>query len=132
MFGVSVRVKGSFEAAKLYCGAFGLTLGYHVLNPDGNGYYHSELQRDGKTWIAVLEAPESPAGNPVELDFTFTTKEELVRAFELLKEGGQVTLDICELPWSPCAAMVTDRFGVNWYLTLPGYRPPEDFKPEDC
>lgn len=129
MFGIGIYIKDSMEAVKLYTAAFGLELGYHVLTPDGGGYYHSELMKDGKEAFSVVEALEQAAGNPIELGHTFDTRERLERAFALLKEGGRVVLDISELPWSPCAARVTDRFGVNWYLTLPQHRPPEDFQP---
>ena len=44
-----------------------------------------------------------------------------------MKEGGAVELEPCELPWSPWAAGVRDRFGVRWYLTLRQHLPAEDF-----
>lgn len=133
IIGIGLNVKGSREAVDLYEKAFGFTLGYHVLNEDGS-FFHSELLDGGQQALSVVEAPgDSPApiGSPVELGRTFHTREELVRAFDLLKEGGQVKMDVRELPWSPCAASVTDRFGVNWFLSLPQHRPPEDFKPGD-
>lgn len=133
IFGVGLYVNGSKDAVELYCKAFGLELGYHVLNEDGS-YFHSELMTGGgQSACSVVEAAEplSAGGNPIELDYTFQTREELEQAFALLKEGGTVKMEIRELPWSPAAACVTDRFGVNWYLTLPGYRPPDDFKPGD-
>lgn len=131
--GVGLYVKGSREAADLYQKAFCWTLGYHVLNEDGS-YFHSELLDKGQGVLSVVEAPgdsPKPIGNPVELGRTFQTEEALRRAFALLKEGGHVKMEVRELPWSPCAACVTDRFGVNWFLSLPQHRPPEDFKPGD-
>lgn len=133
MIGVGIYVNGSREAVDLYCDAFGLTLGYHMLNEDGS-YFHSELLAgDGQEVCSVVEAlePLSPKGNPIELGYTFQAREDLEWAFTLLKEGGTVKMDIRELPWSPCAACVTDRFGVNWFLSLPQHRPPEDFTPAD-
>ncbi|MBD5138219.1 MAG: VOC family protein [Ruminococcus sp.] len=130
--GVGLYVRNSAQAVELYKAAFGLELGYHVLNDDGS-YFHSELMKDGNEICSVVEANKpNSGGNPVQLGFTFQTKEELERAYELLKDGGTVDLEICELPWSPCAACVTDRFGVNWFLSLPQHRPSEDFKPSDC
>ena len=61
----------------------------------------------------------------------FNTRDELEQAFAILSDGGKVELDICELPWSPCAAIVTDCFGVKWFLSLPQHRPADDWKPED-
>ncbi len=130
-FGIGIYVKDSVEAAKLYCGAFGLELGYHVLNGDGS-FYHSELMKNNEPALSVVEAQDAPAGNPIELGYSFDSREDLERAFALLKEGGRVKMEPGELPWSPLAASVTDRFGVNWFLSLPQHRPPDDFKPSDC
>lgn len=130
-FGIGIYVKGSVEAAKLYSEAFGLELGYHVLNEDGS-YFHSELMKDNEPALSVVEAQDAPAGNPIELGCSFDSREGLERSFALLKEGGRVKMEPGELPWSPLAASVTDRFGVNWFLSLPQHRPPEGFKPSDC
>lgn len=66
----------------------------------------------------------------LELGYTFQTRNDLEHAFSVLKAEGTVELDICELPWSPCAAIVTDCFGVTWYLTLPQHKPSDDGTPE--
>lgn len=131
VFGIGLYVRGSAEAVALYCEAFGLTLGYHVLNDDGS-FFHSELLKDGMEALSVVEAARDVRESPVQLGRTFGTRGELERALSLLSEGGKINMDICELPWSPCAAEVTDRFGVNWYLTLEQHRPADDFTPDDC
>lgn len=132
LLGVGIYVKNSPKAVELYKSAFGLELGYHVLNND-NTYYHSELMKDGKEFCSVVEAngSDNTVNNSIQLGYSFKTREELEHAFSILKAEGTVKLDICELPWSPCAAEVTDCFGVNWYLTVPGYRPPDDWTPEN-
>jgi len=53
------------------------------------------------------------------------------RAFTLLRRGGRVKREPCELPWSPRAAEVEDRFGVWWYLSAPQHQPDETFRPEE-
>lgn len=127
--GVGLYVLHSVEAVELYMSAFGLELGYHVKNKDGS-YFHSELTKDGQAFLSVVEA-ESPAGrNPVQLGVDFPTREALEKAFELLKAGGEVKMALCRLPWSPCAAEVVDRFGIDWFLTLPQQRPDDDFSPD--
>lgn len=132
LLGVGIYVKNSPKAVELYCSAFGLELGYHVLNDDKT-YFHSELLKNGENFCSVVEAREekNTAHNPVELGCTFETRDELEHAFAILKNGGSVVLDICELPWSPCAAQVTDCFGVNWFLSMPQHRPPDDWTPAD-
>lgn len=131
LLGVGIYVKNSPKAVELYKSAFGLELGYHVLNDD-NTYFHSELMKDGQGFCSVVEAKdaECPGYNPVELGYTFKTREELEHAFSVLKAEGTVKLDICELPWSPCAAIVIDCFGVRWYLTLRQHKPADDWSPE--
>jgi PhnB protein len=126
--GVGLYVRGSAAAAALYEQAFGLTLGYHVRSADGS-FFHSELCADGTEVLSVVEAPpeaDAPAGNSVQLGMTFADRGALLRAFDLLRAGGRVTMAVCELPWSPCAAEVVDRFGIRWYLTVPQHRPGAD------
>lgn len=132
MIGVGIYVKNSPKAITLYQAAFGLELGYHVLNRDGT-YFHSELHRHGTPFCSVVEAKQDTYtdNHPIELGVDFNTRDELKRAFTLLAEGGKVNMEICELPWSPCAAIVIDQFGVRWFLTMPQHKPAEDWSPED-
>lgn len=131
LLGVGIYVKDSPKAVEMYKSAFGLELGYHVLNDD-NTYFHSELYKDGQGFCSVVEAKNAkyPDYNPIELGFTFNTREELEHALSVLKVGGTVEMDITELAWSPAAAIVKDCFGVKWYLTLPQHRPADDWSPE--
>ncbi len=131
MIGIGISVKDSPSAIALYQAAFGLELGYHVLNRDGT-YFHSELSRQGEPFCSVVEARQDTytQQQPVELGVTFDTRAALEHAFDLLAEGGRVELPICELPWSPCAAIVYDRYGVRWFLSLPQHKPANDWTPE--
>lgn len=133
MIGIGIYVKNSPEAIALYQAAFGLELGYHVLNKDGT-YFHSELYRWGEPFCSVVEAKQDTYTDrqPIELGVNFDSREKLTRAFTLLSEGGKVEMDVGELPWSPCAAMVADRFGVRWFLTLPQHKPADDWSPEEA
>lgn len=128
--GVGIYVKDSISAVKTYIRAFGLELGYHMLNSNGT-YFHSELMKNGEPVVSVVEADRNIVDSPVQLGYFFETREELEAAVAILREGGKVLMDIRELPWSPCAAEIVDRFGVDWFLSLPNHRPPEDFKAED-
>lgn len=62
----------------MYKAAFGRELGYHVLNDDGT-YFHSDLVKDNREICSVVEAKEAyfkGDGNPIELEYTFQTREE--------------------------------------------------------
>ena len=130
VIGVGLYVTGSMEAVKLYCEAFQMELGYHVLRQDGKGYYHSELSRDGEPALSVVEAEHTADHNPVQLGITFADKAALEKAFALLRPGGEIEMEPQSLPWSPWAACLRDRFGVRWFLSLPQHQPGEDFVPE--
>ncbi len=128
--GIGLYVHDSIKAVEMYREAFGLTLGYHVKNADGT-FFHSELDKDGKPMLSVVQtSAPAPENNPVQLGVTFDDKKELLHAFDILKRDGSVPMDLCELPWSPCAAEVIDPFGIRWYLTLRQHRPEENFSPE--
>ena len=132
MLGVGIYVKDSPRAVSLYQEAFGLILGYHVLNRDGT-YFHSELTRNGEPFCSVVESRQDTYADrhPIELGVDFCTRDELVHAFMLLSNGGRIEMNICELPWSPCAAIVIDAFGVRWFLSLPQHKPAEDWSVDD-
>ena len=127
--GTGLYVKNSVEAVALYREAFGLELGYHVLNPDGS-YFHSELNRDGKEIFSVIEAQRGKAAeHTVQVSVILDSEDEVQKAFALLCEGGVVESPIGPLPWSPCAATVVDRFGVWWYISAPQHYPAADYDP---
>ena len=67
--------------------------------------------------------------HPIELGVEFDSREKLERAFSMLSEGGRVDTGIRELPWSPCAATVIDRYGVRWFLSLPQHQPADEWAP---
>lgn len=131
MVGIGIYVKNSPKAIALYQAAFGLELGYHVLNKDGT-YFHSELSRNGEPFCSVVEAKQDTfaRSHPIELGVGFESRAELEKAFALLTDGGRVEMEIRELAWSPCAAIAIDPFGVRWYLTLSQHRPADDWSPE--
>ena len=132
MIGIGIYVKDSPRAAALYQAAFGLELGYHVLNKDGT-YFHSELSRNNEPFCSVVEARQDTytERQPIELGVTFDTRASLEHAFTLLAKDGHVELPVCELPWSPCAAIVCDPFGVRWFLSLPQHKPADGWTPEE-
>ena len=127
--GVGIYVKNSVAAVELYKEAFNLELGYHIKNADGS-YYHSELNRDGKEMLSVVESPEKELkDNIVQVGIVLDTEAEVQKAFDLLSVGGKVELPVGPLPWSPCATSLTDRFGVWWYISAPQHCPDESFDP---
>lgn len=108
-------VKGSGRAVALYQAAFDAELLDSYLNEDGT-YYHSELDVYGQI-LAVSEAAEEPVpGSVMQFCLHFEEGEEaqVRRAYEALKEGGDILFPLGPCDYSPLMADVVDRFGVRW------------------
>jgi PhnB protein len=58
-------------------------------------------------------------GNDFNISIVARDKAEADRAFELLSAGGQVRMPIGNAPWGAYFGMCTDRFGVQWMVSLP-------------
>lgn len=55
-------------------------------------------------------------GFALSLQFPNETKARC--AFEALAEGGQIDMPLGATFWSSCFGMITDRFGVQWMITV--------------
>ncbi len=122
-----VYVKNSFEAAEIYCKAFGAEITFEVLNDDKTAYEHCELSVNGEGFLALAEAE-----NPCDIRIIHKMKWETMtfnvfemgsevavsHAFHILSDGGVVIHPIHELPWSKCCATVIDKFGVCWWIAI--------------
>lgn len=127
--GIGVYVKNSREAVDFYIKTLGLELGYHVKNDDGS-YFHSELYKDGKIILCVVEGKSEKSDSVVQLGIEFSTPDEVRAVYDAFcHDKATVDMPICELPWSPCAASIIDKFGVWWYFSALSHRPADDFDP---
>ena len=122
-----VYVKNSFEAAEMYCKAFGAEITFEVRNDDKTAYAHCELSVDGEGFLALSEA-----ANPCDIDivhkmkwetmtfnvFEMGSEEAVYNAFNILSNGGVIINPIQEVPWSKCCATVIDKFGVCWWIAI--------------
>jgi len=64
-------------------------------------------------------SPEDPSFAGFSLSLTVADAATADRTFARLAEGGSVQMPLTETFWSPRFGMVTDRFGVQWMITLP-------------
>ncbi len=126
--GLQAYVKGSREAVAFYQKAFGVTLGYNVLNDDGS-YMHAELYLDGQLLIAISESG-SDVGTECMKKFSssdyptmnfcinFENEAAVKRAYDVLTESGNILIPLGALPWSSCCANVIDKYGIFWYISV--------------
>ncbi|GHC62618.1 VOC family protein [Roseibacillus persicicus] len=52
------------------------------------------------------------------LSLAFESEADAREAFAKLADGGEVAMPLGETFWSPCFGMVTDRFGLQWMITV--------------
>ena len=52
------------------------------------------------------------------LSIAYPTEADAQRAFNALADGGRVDMPLGKTFWSSCFGMVTDRFGVQWMVSL--------------
>ncbi len=127
--GATLYIHNTLEAAELYQRAFGLTLGYHAMNPDGT-YLHASLFKESQevfaisesrndALVALLRQADIRTNRPIaNLGLDLPTEAEVRHAFSLLAVEGTVTLPLQALPWCSLAGEVVDKYGVYWYIHL--------------
>lgn len=72
--------------------------------------------------ITLMGADAPPGhGKPFggfDISLEDTDETELKRLFAELSEGGSVMMPLSPTFWSPMFGMCTDKFGVNWMLSV--------------
>lgn len=81
---------------------------------------HSELHVNNKCVFYFVDIFEPKRQNPgnVTLVLHMDSKAELDRCYTGLSEGGKVGMPLQKTFWGAWHAIVTDRFGAPWALSL--------------
>ena len=81
---------------------------------------HTNLTISGSTVMFSDVPPGMPLikGNNISLTVVSRDENEIRSAYEKLKDGGSVIMELQETFWSKCYANVTDKFGIAWQLSL--------------
>lgn len=64
------------------------------------------------------EADEKVHFAGFSLSIAFEDEDETRRVFDLLAKDGEVAMPLDKTFWSPCFGMLTDRFGLDWMITV--------------
>lgn len=80
---------------------------------------HTRLSIFGSTVMFSDTFPGNPftIGNNVTLAVVSSDEAQMRKAFESLKDGGKVTMELQETFWSKCYGSLTDKFGVEWQFS---------------
>ena len=121
------------EAIAFYCQALGAeqtALMRWKDNPDmaqpgmlppgsENKVMHAELRIAGST-LMVSDGMASDAASFKGFALTLDPPDAAAaeKTFNALADGGKVNMPLGKTFWSPCFGMLTDRFGVDWMISV--------------
>lgn len=85
--------------------------------PETENYVmHAEMIiQETEVWFGDSTEETTP-GNRLTLAVPFSTKEDMLIAFDKLKSDGKVFMEPETTFYSPLFAMVEDKFGIIWHL----------------
>lgn len=91
--------------------------------PDGAGdlVMHTTL-KIGSIQIMGADAPPGH-GKPLsgfDISLDDPDADKIRTLFAQLSEGGSIMMPLAPTFWTPLFGMCTDKFGVNWMLSIPG------------
>ncbi len=77
---------------------------------------HAEMNIAGTKLHFSDTQDHAVGGDIISLAVTLATPEEVTAAFNQLKEGGEVLMELAPQFYSPMYGWVKDKFGVGWQL----------------
>lgn len=79
--------------------------------------YHAEIYI-GKQRIMMADNPDIPfqPSSSLSLTVTMDTKEDVIQAFDIMKEDCKVIYPIHSTTYSSCTVSFIDKFGFRWVI----------------
>jgi PhnB protein len=91
-------------------------------SPEGteNLVMHAQFEYDGATIMLCDMPPDTPMkiGDNIAIMAEFGCADAVKMMFGALKEGGEVGMEPQETFWSKCFCSLTDKFGINWNISV--------------
>ena len=81
---------------------------------------HSSFRVRGIQLMASDGCNDKANSTGFHLALSLPTEADARQAFDALADGGSVQMPLCKTFWSPCYGMLTDRFGIEWMVMVPG------------
>ncbi|MDF1813772.1 MAG: VOC family protein [Verrucomicrobiales bacterium] len=80
---------------------------------------HASFSIQGTPLMASDGCSPDETFRSFSLSLTMPNEDEAHRVFETFARSGNVEMPIDKTFWSPCFGMVTDKFGLQWMVTVP-------------
>lgn len=121
------------EAVKFYEAAFGVkaqvmryadappSAGYQLMAGTENFVMHACLTNRKDYTVFMADVPPnmpSNFGNGMSISVELDSIDSVKSAFNALKEGGAVTMELQQTFWSKCFGSLQDKFGINWMISV--------------
>lgn len=82
-----------------------------------NFVYHAEMKIGSqRIMFADVITFKIEQGNSLFLTITFDSKEEVEKAYNILKEDGRILVPLRKTTYSSAACSLIDKFGIRWGL----------------
>jgi PhnB protein len=120
------------EALAAYAEAFGVAIaekqcygdmpptgGFTVAEEDKGLVLHSRLMIDGTEIMCADSTDRHQPGDNMYITLTTTNAAQVHQAWEVLKQGGEVYMELTPTFFAAAHGSLRDRFGVNWMFTVP-------------
>lgn len=80
---------------------------------------HTFLEIAGSKLMFSDNFPGAPyqQGNNFSLAYVSDNESAIRDAFEKLKDGGSVEMELQETPWSKCYGSLTDKYNIQWQFS---------------
>jgi PhnB protein len=79
--------------------------------------YHAEMKIGiQRIMFADVITFEINKGNSLFLTVTFETKENVEKAFNVLKDEGKILIPLRKTTYSSCIGTLIDKYGIRWGL----------------
>lgn len=91
--------------------------GFPVADTDRNLVLHARLLWDGTEIMCADSSWHSQAGNNMYVSITTKDAALVQRAWEILKQGGEIYMELAPSFFAAAHGSLRDRFGINWMFT---------------
>ena len=94
--------------------------GYQTPEGTENLIMHAQFEYGGELVMLCDMPPEYPVviGDNIAVMAEFDDTSTAKAVFDVLKEGGKVNMELQETFWSKCFGSLTDKFGINWNISI--------------
>lgn len=131
MTGFSLMFNGNCaEALKTYEKAFGAKVvemrkysdlppnqGFAVTEKEKDLVLHSRLELDGMVLLCADSSGKVESGNNMHIAFTTDSPDPVLKAWDILKEDGEIFMNLQSTFFASHHGSLRDKFGINWMFT---------------